>query len=158
MPRRLAAIVYDGLLLFALWMAASAVVVILRQDEIPAASPWFQAYLIAVAWLYLAFCWRAGQTLGMKAWRIHIMGTPVAGKPGTVSWSATLIRFATAMLSWGMVGIGFLWSLFHPHRATWHDLASGTQLVVMPRTTSKAPQKHQADGDDQDRRQHHRKP
>lgn len=130
-PRRLAAIVYDTLLIIALWMAASAVIVLLRQDEIPAANPWFQAYLMTVAWFYLAICWRAGQTLGMKAWRIRI-----TGMRGSISWPITLVRFAVAILSWAVVGLGFLWSLFHPQRATWHDLASGTRLVVTPRNAS----------------------
>ncbi|MFP4278301.1 MAG: RDD family protein [Wenzhouxiangella sp.] len=131
LARRLAAIVYDGLLIIALWMAATALIVVVRQAEIAPASPLFQLYLLVVAWLYLAICWRAGQTLGMKAWRIRLQAeTP------TMSWWSTIVRFLTAILSWIVLGLGFWWSLFHPQSATWHDLASATRLVVLPRNSA----------------------
>ena len=133
LPRRLAAIVYDGLLIVALWMAATAAVVILRQTEIQPANVFFQGYLLIVAWLYLAICWRAGQTLGMKAWRITLV---TETRP--IAWHLTIVRFLVAVLSWAGLGVGFIWSLFHPHKATWHDLASGSRLVVRPKQSSKS--------------------
>lgn len=148
LPRRIAAIVYDSLLIVALWMAATAAVVLLRQSQVEPSSLAFQLYLVAVAWLYLAICWRAGQTLGMKAWRIRLIGDT---QP--IAWSSTVIRFVAAMLSWAAFGIGFLWSLFHQQRATWHDLASGTRLVVTPRSKSKPAQVDHAKQHDQKRRQ-----
>lgn len=148
LPRRIAAIIYDALLIVALWMAATAVIVLIRQAEIGAASVAFQLYLLIVAWLYLAVSWRAGHTLGMKAWRIRLIGDE---QP--VSWRSTVIRFVTALLSLASLGIGFLWSLFHPQRATWHDLASGTRLVVVPKSVSKATQENHGNNDDQQGRQ-----
>lgn len=127
LPRRLAATVYDGLLLIGLWMLAAAAVVIPLNDRVDPANGWFQVYLLVVAWLYFALSWRGGQTLGMKAWRIRLVAPE---EP--VGWLATLIRFIVAIASWLVFGFGFLWSLGHPRRATWHDLASGTRLVVDP--------------------------
>lgn len=145
--------VYDGLLMIALWMAATALLVVISGKEISPANWLFQAYLIVVAWAYLAVCWRAGHTLGMKAWRIRIVG------PGdTVSWKATVIRFGMALVSWLGAGIGFFWSLFHPQRATWHDLASGTRLLVTPKASSKTAQQNDAQDKNQRTRQQHRKP
>ena len=132
LPRRLAAMLYDGLLIIALWMAATAVVVLIRQAEIQPANPVFQIYLMAVAWLYLAISWRAGQSVGMRAWRIRLIS-----QSGTVSWGQSLIRFAVAIVSWAALGLGFLWSLFHPQKAGWHDLASRSELVVMPKSSFK---------------------
>lgn len=127
LPRRMAAILYDGLLLIALWMAAAAVIVIVLQREVLPSNPWFQLYLLTVTWAYFALCWRGGQTLGMKAWRISIVG-----KTRPLAWMDTLIRFAASILSWACLGIGYFWSLGHPQRAAWHDLASDTWLVVTP--------------------------
>ncbi|MFW5815652.1 MAG: RDD family protein [Wenzhouxiangella sp.] len=148
LPRRVAAIVYDSLLIVALWMAATAAVVLLRQSEIEPSSLAFQLYLLAVAWLYLAICWRSGQTLGMKAWRIRLVGNT---QP--IAWSTTVIRFVVAMVSLAAFAIGFLWSLFHDQRATWHDLASDTRLIVTPRSKSKPAQVDDAKQHDHKRRQ-----
>lgn len=132
LPRRLAAIVYDGLLLVGLWMIAAAAVVIPLNDGVDPANGWFQLYLLVVSWLYFALSWRGGHTLGMKAWRIRLIGPE---QP--VGWLATLIRFSVAIASWLVFMLGFMWSLGHPRRATWHDLASGTALVVEPPHTKR---------------------
>ncbi|MCC5866756.1 MAG: RDD family protein [Wenzhouxiangella sp.] len=124
--RRLAAMTYDGLLLVAIWMIAAVVIVIPLGAEVRPSNVLFQLYLLAVGWLYFAICWRGGQTLGMKAWHIHLQGNQ---QP--VSWLTTLVRFLVAVASLGTLGLGFIWSLFHPRRQTWHDLASGTRLVII---------------------------
>lgn len=131
--RRLAAIVYDVLLIFALLMLASLIVVALLRDAVSTNNPWFQLYLLTVAWGYFAMCWRGGQSLGMMAWRIHI-----EGRSRPVSWLDTAIRFLVAIASWLAFGLGFIWSLFHPQRATWHDLASRSRLVHRPLKARKA--------------------
>jgi len=129
LARRLAAICYDGLLLFALLMLATLIIVAPLGDAITTNNLWFQFYLLVVSWAYFAVCWRGGQSLGMMAWRIHIVG-----RTRPLSWTDTATRFLVSILSWAALGLGFLWSLFHPQRATWHDLASGTRLLVHPRS------------------------
>lgn len=126
LTRRLAAILYDALLVFALLMLAALVIVVLLRDAVHTNNLFFQLYLLVVTWTYFAVCWRGGQTLGMKAWRIHIVGQ---SRP--ISWTETGIRFLVSLVSWAAFGLGFIWSLFHPQRATWHDLASRTRLVVV---------------------------
>lgn len=128
LPRRLAAMFYDGLLLVAIWMLATAIVVIPADGEIDPGHLVFRIYLLVVTWTYFAICWRGGQTLGMKAWRIRLIA---AEQP--IGWITTLVRFTVATASLLCFGLGFIWSIFHPHRATWHDLASGTVLIVEPR-------------------------
>ncbi len=128
LPRRLAAMLYDSLLVTAILMLSTVLVIIPLGREVPAGSLAFQFYLLVVAWAYFAISWRAGQTLGMKAWRIRI----VAGDqpPG---WLATAVRFGVSLASIGCLGLGLLWSLFRSDRATWHDLASDTRLLVLPK-------------------------
>ena len=125
--------IYDGLLLIALWMIAAAVVIVPTGREIAPGSSLFQLYLLVIAWIYLAICWRrGGQTLGMKAWRVRLIGNQ---QP--ISWNATMVRFVVALAALLCFGLGFLWSLFHSRQATWHDLASGTFLLVEPKKSTK---------------------
>ncbi len=126
--RRLAAIFYDVFLLFAILMLATLIVVAPLGDAVRTSNIAFQLYLLVVSWAYFAVSWRGGQTVGMRAWRIHIRG-----KTQPISWTDTVMRFLVSIVSWAALGLGFLWSLFHPQRATWHDLASSSRLIVLPR-------------------------
>lgn len=126
------AMLYDGFLLVGLWMIATAIVVIPTNQGVNPETVWFQIYLLAVSWFYFALSWRRGCTLGMKAWHIRIYR-----EDGLIGWGRTLIRFVVAVASLGALGLGFLWSVFHPKKATWHDLATNTYLVVVPKSTSR---------------------
>lgn len=128
LPRRLAAMIYDGLLLLGLWMIATAIVIVPIGHGIEPGTLTFRLYLLVVAWAYFVISWRrGGQTLGMKAWRIRLRT-----ESPPISWGRATLRFVVALLSLGCLGLGFAWSLFHPQRATWHDLASDTRVVVEP--------------------------
>ena len=48
-----------------------------------------------------------------------------------------LIRLAVAQASWLCAGLGFFWQLWDRQARTWHDIASGTQLVTLPKGTFK---------------------
>src|SRR5262245_55644052 len=73
--RRLAALAYDALLLFALLLVFTTLVLIVRgQRAIPPGTLWFDASLVAVALVFCAGFWtHGGQTLGMRAWRIRVV-------------------------------------------------------------------------------------
>jgi len=133
--RRLAAIVYDTFLLVALLVLAAALVVVPLGlglgIEVDAHHPLFRFYLFGVVPM-LFFCgfWiRGGQTLGMRAWRIRVV--TAEGNPLTLG--ATLLRLVAAVLSWAVLGGGFLWSLVDREGLTWHDRLSGTRLVMLER-------------------------
>lgn len=131
--RRLAAAVYDLLLLIALWFVASAAVLVTRHGEaVPAGTLWFEAYLVVVAYLFFAWFWtHGGQTLGMRAWRLQVRRAD--GDP--IGWPQALRRYLTAYLSWLSV-IGIVWSLVDTQRRAWHDMLSHTELVVLPKKQS----------------------
>ena len=130
LARRLAAIFYDSLLIAAALYAAAVPAVWLHGGAVPPDAVWFQAWLVAVAWFYLAFSWtRGGQTLGMRAWRCRLV--TVGGE--SVGWGRTVARFAAAAVSWGALGLGFWWSLVDRERRAWHDRWTGTRLVLVPR-------------------------
>ncbi len=128
--RRLAAVLYDSLLLFSVLVAAAAAVVVpldmLFDIRISPGNPLYTAYLVMVCFAFFAWFWtHGGQTLGMRAWRIRVLrydGTPLR-------LTDTLARFAAALLSWACLGAGFLWILVDPQKLAWHDRLSKTRLV-----------------------------
>jgi uncharacterized RDD family membrane protein YckC len=124
--RRVLVMIYDGVIMIALWLLATGAALLAGSGRVTAGQDvLFTAYLLLVGFLYLAWCWRKGMTVGMRAWRVSIEredGLP----PG---WGACLLRFAVSLLSAACLGLGFVWSLFDPHKRTWHDLASGTRLL-----------------------------
>ena len=128
--RRLAALVYDALLLFALLFAATIPVVIVTGGEaVVANEPAYTAWLLAVSCLYLGWCWtRGGQTLGMRAWRMR-----VRTRNGTrLGWRHALTRYTAALVSIGAAGLGLLWVAFDRERLSLHDRLSGTVLEMVP--------------------------
>jgi uncharacterized RDD family membrane protein YckC len=132
LARRLAAILYDSLLILALMFLVTLPFVGSRGGE--PVDPGFLPYqfaLVAVAWLFFAGFWsRSGRTLGMQAWRISV----VDYSGNTPSVAAATVRFLAAIFSWLPLGLGFLWQLWDKEGLSWHDRISGTRLVHHPKT------------------------
>ncbi|MDX1656441.1 MAG: RDD family protein [Candidatus Competibacteraceae bacterium] len=127
--RRLGAILYDTLLLAALWMIATAPLLLLtRGAAIGGAYIWpFRAYLLLLSFLFFGWFWtHGGQTLGMRAWKLQLTDS----RGGSVDWQQSLIRFLAAMVSWLALGLGFAWVLMDREKRAWHDHLSNTRLVV----------------------------
>lgn len=124
--RRLAACLYDGLVLFAVLMVAGAAWVALSGAAAPPGNWVFRAYLLVVSALFLGMFWRRGETLGMRAWKLRLQGAD--GRPP--GWGRVLLRFAAALVSWAAFGLGFLWVLVDREKLAWHDRLSGTRLVI----------------------------
>ena len=127
--RRLAALVYDALLLFALLFAATVPVLIVTGGQAVGPNhPAYSAWLLAVSYLYLGWCWtRSGQTLGMRAWRMR-----VRTRAGTrLGWGRALARFAAGLVSIGAAGAGLLWVAFDRDGLSLHDRLSGTVLEMV---------------------------
>ena len=127
--RRLAALLYDALLLFAVLFAATVpVLVVTGGGAIGPNDPVFTAYLLLVSYLYLGWCWtRSGQTLGMRAWRMR-----VRTRDGSrLGWLHALGRFAAALLSVGAAGLGLLWVALDRDRQALHDRLSGTVIEMV---------------------------
>jgi len=139
--RRLASITYDSMLVSGLMVLAITLVVIplgifLGWDGIDTAAlrrnPFYIAYLCLVPALFFIGFWRlAGETLGMRAWRMRIVRTD-GGRP---TLGEATIRYFAAILSWAAFGLGFLWILLDKERMAWHDRLSGTRLVLVPKRT-----------------------
>src|SRR5690606_35106686 len=118
--------------------AVSAVALVLRPGH-EAFAPWSAGSfaLWTACWLvsgaYAVLAWRrGGQTLGMKPWRLRVVGAD--GRPATVRrlW----LRYAVATLSLAGAGLGLLWSLVDRERRGLHDVVAGTLLVREEKTGS----------------------
>ena len=136
LARRLGAMLYDALLLVALWMVTTALFLPLTGGEAlqTAHSPLLtlahRAALIGVLIAFYGLSWTTrGQTLGMAAWRLR-----VEREDGRLlAWPDVLNRLAAALLSWLPLGAGWLVALVDPGRRTWHDRLSRTRVVLLAR-------------------------
>ena len=130
--RRLAAIVYDSLLIGALLFLATTPFIAARGGE-PAEIGDNLVYRLVLAIViygfFVGFWTRTGRTLGMQSWGLQLE-TREGGKPTLAKAS---IRFFAAILSWIPAGLGFLWQLWDKDKLAWHDRISGTRLVYYPK-------------------------
>ena len=126
--RRLAAILYDSLLIIAIWLITTLLLVALINEGNPLQGPLFQFGLYIEACLFYSYFWRLrGQTLGMQVWKIKLVNPDLQ----VLSWQECFSRLFFALVSISMLGLGFIWMLFDPEKLTWHDRASGTRVILL---------------------------
>lgn len=138
--RRLLALFYDMWPVVALWLLISALFTLgytfsghaTRENIAPFSALQWLLWLCCwiVAGLYTTISWRhGGQTLGMRPWRLRLRSDD-----GTApNWSTLWLRYAVGTASLAFGGLGFWWALFDKQKLTWHDRASGTRLVQVPK-------------------------
>ena len=151
--RRLAALLYDALLIIAILFIAALPLPLV--EELVRTFWWArtleQLYLLTAWFLFFGWFWtHGGQTVGMKAWRMKLLREN-GDKP---SWRDALIRFIVssgcfyfllvlfglgvlsgkfAFILAGIVfGLAFLWILIDRKGCAWHDRLSRTRLVIAP--------------------------
>lgn len=152
--RRLAAMMYDWLILAALWMAAMALALLLvallnsvgvislanytdHADFIAQHKIWFQLYSVFwFFWFYLYFWYKGGQTLGMRAWRLFL----VQQDGDAISFKQALVRAITALLGLGNFWLWLRWG----KGLALQDQLSNTQVVVLTKEQSKQLNLHKA--------------
>ncbi|OYY74110.1 MAG: hypothetical protein B7Y40_06340 [Gammaproteobacteria bacterium 28-57-27] len=129
--RRLGALVYDWLLIIALWFVQTALLLPLTGGEALPQDGIVHWLYVAILYLtalgFFVFFWhKKGQTLGMRAWRIRLLDEQGA----TPALRNLLLRALWAVPSWGLGGVGVLWMYFDPQRRAWQDRFSQTRLIL----------------------------
>lgn len=146
--KRLAVVIYDGLLLAGITLVAYAILFAILQltpGGFPESLPGKMikvSYLFAVSFGFYAWFWvHGGQTLGMKVWHLYL----VDRHGQFISWQRAVARYVAAIFSWCAValllyalgverwylalGLGFTWILASKDRLAWHDHLSGCRIV-----------------------------
>ncbi len=129
--RRLAAISYDALLLVAVWFTATAALLPFNAGEaFTSGQYFFPIYLLFVSFLFFSWFWtHGGQTLGLRAWKMKVLTLDQE----QISWKQAMLRFLGALVSWSLLGLGFLWIVKSQNNMAWHDSLSGTTLFFEDR-------------------------
>lgn len=138
--RRLAAIVYDSLLIFAIWIIVGFIVLSLFgleeartiEGDVVVLDPVVRYTLftamIGSAFLFFGWFWtHSGQTLGMQAWRIRVANVDGSA----ISWRQCAQRLVVAPVALGLAGIGYWWALFDREKRSWPDLVSHSCLHMV---------------------------
>lgn len=129
--RRLAAMFYDAWLILAMWLLGASVDFFVRQSlgmNPDGSHPLLQAYLVICPFVFFGWFWtHGGQTLGMRSWRLKLLGAD----GHQVGWRQSIVRVAGAHLSLFALGLGYLWMLFDRRGLAWHDHLSHTRLVIV---------------------------
>ena len=131
MLRRLASMLYESILLFAVaflgtWVFQFAAGTLRIEGW---RSHLLQIFLLAVFAAYFLWCWlRGGQTLAMKTWRIRLVA-----KDGHTRLppKAALLRFLYALLLVPTL-IGIAWAYVDRDRQFLHDRLAGSLLIPVP--------------------------
>lgn len=126
---RLLAMVYDTLIVLAIWMLIGGIAVALNQGEAidsPLGLATLKSLLLITTFLFFGFFWtRSGQTLGMMAWRLRAQSETGY----SLSWTQAMIRFFAAMLSIALFGLGYWITIFSDQKVTWHERWSNSVTV-----------------------------
>ena len=140
--KRLLVALYDGFLLIAVLIVSSAVLMAIftaiAPDSLFIDPDKFEQKKIAtltamgktmgsiivtancmiLSFFYYAWFWiHGGQTVGMRAWNLYLVKED--GK--FIDWKIAAIRYASAIVSWVCLGMGFAWVLLTARRSAWHD-------------------------------------
>ena len=156
--RRVTAMLYEALLLFAVEMLAIAVYMLVTlNSQHPLAREGMKVWLFLVTAAYFMWCWiDSGHTLAMKTWRIKVvklgchklpLRTAAARFLLCLGWfaPALLVCWAFGLHGKAQIGIALalgvvawaMTALFDKDRQFLHDRLAGTRLIALPKAASR---------------------
>jgi uncharacterized RDD family membrane protein YckC len=149
--RRMAAFLYEGVLLFGVTFATGLVfAVALHQNNAMKLRSSLIGVEFVVVGLYFIVLWvRSGQTLPMKTWHLRLLtddGAPVSPRRALARYLASYAWFLPPLALAGALKLPSAWAIFglvagwivlyalaallHPRRQFWHDALCGTAIVT----------------------------
>jgi uncharacterized RDD family membrane protein YckC len=149
--RRMAAFLYEGVLLFGVVFAAGYLyAAVTQQRHALQGHTGLQIFVFIVLGLYFVTFWsRGGQTVAMRAWHVRLVtaeGTPVTPGRALARYLLAWLWFAPALLAAHFAGLRSAAQIFtlmfvgviafallaflHPQRQFLHDALCGTRLIT----------------------------
>ncbi len=149
--RRLAAFLYEGVLLFGIVLLAGLLYgVVTQQRHALVGSTGLQAFLFGILGLYFCYFWvRSGQTLAMLTWHVRVVtrdGRPLRPLRAVVRYLLSWLWFLPALGLVQVAGLKGGWPVsavviagalayaalarLHPDRQFLHDAICGTRLIT----------------------------
>ena len=124
--RRLGAIAYDIILAFSLAFSIVGATLIAFFDKEAQTDLLMFSIILITVYFYFTWSWVKGrQTLGMKTWKFQIE----QNNGDNITHKQAFVRFVLAIISFAVVGLGFIYQLFNKDNLAWHDKHSKTRLI-----------------------------
>jgi len=124
--RRLGAMLYEGLVVFAILIATFLFPQVIFSGfglNLGGKLLWLHVFL--VLGIYFIWCWlHGGQTLPMKTWKLRLVDQ--GGMP--LRPLQAILRYMAAWPSICLFGIGIFWALFDRDGLFLHDRIAGTRI------------------------------
>ena len=137
--RRFIAMVYDLFLILAITMAYGAITLTAftmitgeqNSDYKPVLNGpgYFLGWLTTVGCFYNYFWIKAGQTVGMKAWRLKV----ISASGQNISVKQACLRYLVSLFSFFCFGVGYWVCLFRKDKQSLHDIVSQTRTMQYPK-------------------------
>jgi len=122
--RRIAAFLYDSLLLIAVFFVVTSIAIAFNEGN-AIENHAFKLVLYAVGFLFFSWFWKnGGQTLGMQAWRIKV----ISESGDTLTYKQCFQRYLSATF---LFGISLIAAMFNSSGKAWHDSLSNTKIVFI---------------------------
>lgn len=137
--RRVLALSYDLLMVIALTLTYALVVTMLAVaftdkkvgDEIIVYGLPFQlGWLATISGFFIYFWLRAGQTIGMRAWRLKLVSETTGSAP---TIQQCLLRCVAAPLLIAAGGIGYWWCWIDKDGRAIQDRLTKTRVLLLPK-------------------------
>ena len=127
MARRLASMLYEGLVVFAVLLIGFLLPqIVLNAFGLTLAPRLLWLHVLGLLMFYFVWCWlHGGQTLPMKTWKLVL----VSDDGGRLRPLQAILRYLAAWPSILVGGIGILWALVDRDRQFLHDRIAGTRIV-----------------------------
>lgn len=124
--KRIAAIIYELLLLMAVFSIVTFLFILIFGDATEGFNHFaLQLTLWLVGGKYFVFSWiKTGQTLAMKTWRIKLES--MNGE--LLNLNQAILRYVLATAGLMFFGAGFIWALFDREGLYLHDRLIGSRL------------------------------
>lgn len=151
LARRMAAFVYEGVILFGVVVFAGLIYAgVTQQRHALQGQTGLQVFVFGVLAVYFVVFWtRGGQTVAMRAWHVRLVtaaGQPVTAARALARFLLAWLWFVPALVAaqvgglrspgavFALLGCGALayalLAFLHPDRQFFHDAVCGTRLVT----------------------------